>query len=187
MGILQILLIALGLSMDAFAVAVCKGLSMQKATIKEMLIVGLYFGLFQAGMPLAGYLLAAQFAGFIDGFAPWIAFALLCAIGGKMLFESLRRQDDDKQDASLRPRKMLPLALATSIDALATGAGFAFLGVNIFLAAAAIGVITLAMSMAGVKIGRVFGLKFKAKAEFAGGVILILIGLKILVEHLWIN
>jgi len=159
---------------------------MQKAKLKEMLVVGLYFGLFQAGMPVIGYLLAAQFAEFISGFAPWIAFALLAVIGGKMLFESFRK-DDDNHDASLRPRKMLPLALATSIDALATGVSFALLDVNIIWAALAIGIVTFAMSMAGVKIGRVFGLKFKSKAEFAGGVILILMGLKILAEHLWLN
>ena len=182
--------IAFGLSMDAFAVAVSKGMRMQTATAKHMLTVGLYFGLFQAGMPVIGYLLGAQFAGFVDGAAPWIAFALLGVIGGKMIFESCSKKQEieDKQESDstlLKPRVMLLLAIATSIDALATGVTFAFLRVNIVLASLLIGVITLVMSMLGVKIGCVFGLKFKAKAEFAGGVVLILMGIKILVEHLW--
>jgi len=190
MRLFELGIIALGLSMDAFAVAVCKGLSMPKPTanskfvaIKSAVIVGLYFGGFQAAMPVVGYLLGAQFAGFVSDFASWIAFALLGIIGGKMIFES-RKKNNDHHSASLGPKAMLPLALATSIDALATGVGFAFLGVNIVLAAGLIGIITLAMSIAGIKIGNVFGLKFKSKAEFIGGVVLILMGLKILVEHL---
>jgi len=180
---IELVLIALGLAMDAFAVAVCKGLSLPKVRLRHMLVVGLYFGVFQAIMPLLGWLLGARFAGYVQAVAPWIAFVLLLVIGGKMVWES-RKKDDTERNPSLGLRVMLPLAIATSIDALATGVTFAFLQVNIWLAIALIGTITLAMSMAGMKIGNVFGLRFKSRAELAGGIILIGMGVKILVEHL---
>ncbi len=185
----ELLLIAVGLSMDAFAVSICSGLSMKKASLKSAAIVGLYFGGFQAAMPLVGYLLGAGFADKITAFDHWIAFALLAVIGGKMIIESFKKEDCPCgiEDATvLRPARMLPLAVATSIDALAVGGSFAFLQVNIAPAVSLIGITTLLFSMAGVKIGSVFGLRFKAKAEFAGGVILILMGAKILLEHLGI-
>jgi putative Mn2+ efflux pump MntP len=202
---MELILIAVGLSMDAFAVAVSIGLSMPKVTIRKSLIVGLYFGFFQAAMPLIGYLLASQFADKITAFDHWIAFALLTAIGIKMFVGGLKKEGcadrecpegicadrecpggerPHTKEASLRPAKMLPLALATSIDALAVGVSFAFLDVAIAPAVLSIGFITLALSMLGVKIGTIFGMKFKSKAELAGGVILVLMGLKILLEHM---
>lgn len=207
MSILELLLIAIGLSMDAFAVAVCAGLTMTKAAIKKSLIVGLYFGIFQALMPLIGYMLATQFADKIIAFDHWVAFALLCFIGGNMIVGSLKKEGcldrecpaetctdrecpggerPNTEEASLKPAKMLPLALATSIDALAVGVSFAFLQVNIVPAVSIIGITTLVLSMAGVKIGNIFGTRFKSKAELAGGIILLLIGLKILLEHMGI-
>jgi len=184
MNFLELLLIAIGLSMDAFAVAVCIGLTMTKATVRKALVVGMYFGLFQAIMPLIGYLIGAQFADLINAFDHWVAFALLCFIGGKMIVESRKKEEcADNKEASLKSAKMLPLALATSIDALAAGVSFAFLKVTVIPAVLYIGFITLALSMAGVKIGNTFGAKYKSKAEFTGGVILILMGLKILFEH----
>jgi len=187
MHLLELVLLALALSMDAFAVAICAGLTMTKPLGKKALIVGLYFGGFQAAMPLVGYLVAVQFADHIVAYDHWIAFALLCFLGGKMIAGSLRKESakrPEEKEASLRPARMLPLALATSIDALAVGMSFAFLRVHIVPAVSFIGMITLALSMAGVKIGSVFGAKLKSKAEFAGGAILVLIGLKILLEHL---
>ena len=199
MHLLELFLIAIGLSMDAFAVALCSGLTMPKATIKKALIVGLYFGLFQAAMPLLGYLLGTQFADKIAAFDHWIAFALLCFIGGNMIAESFKKEgctDRDcpteectdrecpkKKEVSLKPAVMLPLALATSIDALAVGISFAFLDVNIVPAILSIGLITLTLSILGVKIGNIFGVRFKSKAELAGGIILVLMGLKIVLEH----
>ena len=177
--------------MDAFAVAICAGLKMRKFTISKALIVGLYFGLFQAGMPIIGYLLAIQLAGNVAAFSPWIAFALLSFIGGKMLLEGLKKDDDSSEmfsskdeNTALSPKVMLPLAVATSIDALAVGASLALLSVNIVPAAVLIGVTTLVISMAGVKIGNMFGTKFKSKAEMLGGIILVGIGIHILFEHL---
>lgn len=254
MNILELFLTAVGLSMDAFAVSVCMGLTMPKATLKKALIVGLYFGIFQAAMPLTGYLLGTQFADKITAYDHWIAFTMLVAIGGKMILESLGKkelespkteaaiitQENDREEkttviteegviimeeeaaaaereeavnpereevmvaegeaagigseevvitpgqeeASLAPGKMLPLALATSIDALAMGVSFAFLKVNIIQAVLFIGLTTLLLSMTGVKVGNVFGTRFKSKAEFVGGAILVLMGLKILLEHL---
>ncbi len=205
MNLLELFLIAIGLSMDAFAVALCSGLTMPKATIKKALIIGLYFGLFQAVMPLIGYILATQFADNITTFDHWVAFALLCFIGGKMIIGSFRKDGcadrecpaetctdrecpggkrPEKKEASLKPAEMLPLALATSIDALALGVSFAFLRVNIVPAILFIGTITLVLSMLGVKIGNIFGIKSKSKAELAGGIILVLMGLKILFEHM---
>jgi len=186
MNLIELLILAVGLSMDALAVAICAGLTMPKATMKKALIVGLYFGLFQAGMPLIGYFAGSLFADRITAYDHWIAFALLCFLGGKMIFGSFKKEEapGEAREASLGPKKMLPLAIATSIDALAVGVSFAFLRVSIAPAVAFIGVTTLAISMAGVKIGNVFGRRFKSKAELAGGVILVLIGIKILLEHL---
>lgn len=186
MSFFELFLLAAGLSMDAFAVAVCAGLTMKRVTLKKSLIIGMYFGIFQAGMPLIGYLAAALFADYIIDYDHWIAFVLLFFIGAKMLLESFRKESssDNTEEASLKPAKMLPLAVATSIDALAVGVSFAFLQVSIVPAVSFIGITTLVLSMLGVKIGSIFGMKLKSKAEFAGGIILILIGLKILLEHL---
>lgn len=184
MSLFELILSAVGLSMDAFAVAICIGLSLQKISFKKSLTVGLYFGIFQAVMPLIGYLLASQFADKITAFDHWIAFILLGMIGGKMIKESHAKQECRVgEKVSLKFREMLPLALATSIDALAVGISFAFLKVGIMPSVSFIGIITLLLSMAGVKAGHVFGLKFQSKAELAGGIILILIGLKILLQH----
>ena len=175
--------IAVGLSMDALAVANCKGLSMAKMSWKKGIIVGLWFGGFQALMPLIGYLLGAQFESKITAFDHWIAFILLGLIGGNMIREGVSG-DEEKTDDSVSIKSMLPLAIATSIDALAVGVTFAFLRVNIVYAVSFIGVITFLLSTVGVKVGNVFGARYKSKAEIAGGVILILMGLKILIEHL---
>ena len=175
--------IAGGLSMDALAVAICKGLSMAKMSWKKGIIVGLWFGGFQALMPLIGYLLGAQFESKITAFDHWIAFILLGLIGGNMIREGVSG-DEEKTDDSVSIKSMLPLAIATSIDALAVGVTFAFLRVNIVYAVSFIGVITFLLSTVGVKVGNVFGARYKSKAEIAGGVILILMGLKILIEHL---
>ena len=183
MQIWEIILLGIGLSMDAFAVAICKGLSSEKFSIKSALIVGLWFGLFQALMPLAGYFLTGLVAGYIEFIDHWIAFALLGFIGGKMIFEAVK--GEEKQDASVAFKVMLPLAVGTSIDAMAAGITLAFSAVNIFIAIAIIGVITFVLSAIGVKIGNIFGAKFKSKAEILGGVVLILLGLKILIEHLF--
>ena len=185
MNFIELFLLAVGLSMDTFAVAVCAGLTMTKADFKKSLIVGLYFGVFQAVMPLIGYVAAAQFAGMIDAYDHWIAFVLLCFIGGKMIAESFKSGECPcKEEISLTPAQMLPPAIATSIDALAVGVSFAFLRVNIVPAVSFIGITTLVISMIGVKAGNLFGIRYKSNAEFAGGVILILIGLKILFEHM---
>lgn len=169
--------------MDAFAVAVCKGLSMPKMKWKNACIVGIYFGGFQALMPLIGYLLGISFQEQIVNIDHWIAFILLGAIGINMIKEAISK-DNEKQNDSIKFKDMLILAVATSIDALAVGITFAFLKVNIWLAISLIGVITFVISVAGVKIGNIFGDKYEKKAEFAGGLILILLGVKILLEHL---
>ena len=183
MSLFELFLLAVGLSADAFAVAVCAGLSFQKFDKKRALIVGTYFGLFQAGMPVIGFFLASFFADAIAAYAHWVAFGLLSIIGGKMIVESLKTGWHGKE-FSLKPKKMLPLAVATSIDALAVGVSMALLQVNIAFAAFLIGLTTLIISMAGVKVGSIFGIKFKNKAQFAGGIILFLIGLRILAEHI---
>lgn len=183
MGILELLLLAVGLSMDAFAVSVCKGLAMPKITVKKASIVGLWFGGFQAVMPLVGYFLGVQFKDKITAIDHWIAFILLGIIGFNMVREALSKDCEAASDA-LDVKTMFILAVATSIDALAIGITFAFLHVDIISAVSFIGVTTFILSAAGVKIGNVFGTKYKAKAELAGGVILILLGLKILLEHL---
>ena len=183
MGLIELFLIAVGLSMDAFAVSVCKGLAMPKCTFKKAAIVGLWFGGFQALMPAIGYILGAQFQEAIASIDHWIAFVLLALIGGNMIHEALDN-DEEEADASLDVKTMFLLAVATSIDALAIGITFAFLKVNIIPAVCFIGIVTFIISFAGVKIGNVFGARYKNKAEIAGGIILILLGLKILLEHL---
>ena len=184
MTFLELFLIGIGLSMDAFAVSICKGLSMQKIDKTYTLCIGLFFGGFQALMPLLGYLLGTQFERLVTSVDHWITFVLLGIIGGNMIREALSK-DEDKLDGSLAFKAMLLLAIATSIDALAVGITFAFLpGTHIVPAVALIGSITFVFSAAGIRLGNVFGLRYKSKAEFAGGVILILLGTKILLEHL---
>ena len=183
MGMLELFLIAVGLSMDAFAVSVCKGLSVRKAEFKHSLCVGLYFGGFQALMPLIGYLLGTQFESFIVSIDHWIAFILLGFIGGNMIREAMSK-DEEQLDDSFSVKTMITLAIATSIDALAMGVTFAFLRVNIVYAVLFIGVITFVLSAIGLKVGNVFGAKYKSKAELMGGIVLILMGTKILREHL---
>ena len=183
MKLLELLMIAVGLSMDAFAVSVCKGLSLKQLKAKHAFLVGLYFGGFQALMPVIGWALGYRFERVIVSIDHWIAFALLAVIGVSMIQESRKTEE---LDDDLSFRTMVLLAVATSIDALAVGITFAFLQVRILPAAGLIGVTTFLLSAAGVYIGHRFGLKYKAKAELAGGTILILIGLKILLEHLGI-
>ena len=183
MSLIELFLIAVGLSMDAFAVAVCKGLAMSKMSWKGAAIVGLYFGGFQALMPFLGYLLGAGFKDAISAYDHWVAFILLALIGGNMIRES-REDEEESLDASLSFRSMVLLAIATSIDALAVGVTLAFLDVPILSSVCFIGVVTFCLSLVGVKAGNVFGCKYKSKAEFVGGLVLILIGLKILLEHM---
>ena len=185
MGIWEIFLRAVGLSMDAFAVSVCKGLSVQRLKPRHGAICGAYFGGFQALMPLIGWLLGRQFESLIKNIDHWIAFVLLVLIGANMVRESFGK--DEEVNDSFSFKTMLPLAVATSIDALAVGVTFAFLDVNIWIAIALIGVTTFTLSAVGVKIGNVFGAKYKSKAELAGGIILIALGIKILIEHLFFN
>jgi len=181
-----------GLSMDAFAVSICKGLCLRKIRFREALTVGIWFGVFQAGMPLIGYFLGAQFRAQITAIDHWIAFVLLALIGGNMIREACSKKEEevccdlDKVDAGLDVKSMFMMAVATSIDALAVGITFAFLDVSIVPAVSFIGIVTLVCSTAGMYIGHGFGSKLKSKAEFGGGIILILIGLKILFEHLGI-
>lgn len=184
MGFLELFILAIGLSMDAFAVAICKGLSVKKLKLKHALIVGLYFGGFQAIMPLIGYMLGIQFEQLITSIDHWIAFALLGLIGANMIRESFGKPEELNDEFG--PKTMLPLAIATSIDALAVGVTFACLNAEIIPAISFIGTTTFVLSAVGIKIGNVFGMKFKSKAEFAGGAVLILMGLKILLEHLGI-
>ena len=183
MGFWELLVLAVGLSMDAFAVAVCKGLSLRSLRPRHMAVVGAWFGAFQALMPAAGWLLGAAFAHRIAAIDHWIAFVLLSLIGGNMIREALSREEEDC-DPSLAPAAMLLLAVATSIDALAVGITFAFLQVDILPAVALIGCTTFAIALAGVWIGQRFGSRFKDRAALSGGMILCLIGLKILLEHL---
>lgn len=184
MNLLELVLLAVGLSMDAFAVAICKGLSVQKLNWKHYLIVGAWFGGFQALMPTLGYLLGTTFERYITSVDHWVAFVLLCLIGGNMLKEAFAKEEKE-ESASYDFKSMLLLAVATSIDALAVGITFALLpDVNIFSAVGLIGSITFCLSAVGLKVGNIFGLKYKSKAEIVGGIILILIGVKILLEHL---
>ena len=183
MDLLSLFLIAVGLSMDAFAVSVCKGLATPKYKLKYSMICGAWFGGFQALMPAVGYLLGVNFKKYITAIDHWIAYVLLALIGFNMIREALKN-DDEGADPSFTAKSMSLLAVATSIDALAIGITFAFLDVNIVAAVLFIGVCTFVISAAGVKIGSAFGTRFKSKAEIAGGVILIILGLRILVEHL---
>lgn len=199
MSVIQLFIISVGLSMDAFAVAICKGLSMEKISIKKAGIVGLYFGAFQAGMPLIGYFLGVKFKDKITSYDHWISFVLLSIIGINMIRESKENKSESKiiedvmidenedysinnenEENSLAFKNMFILALATSIDALVVGVTFSFLNVNIVLAVTIIGIVTFILGMIGVKVGNVFGTIYKGKAEFAGGIILILMGIKIL-------
>ena len=183
MSLIELFILAVGLSMDAMAVAVCKGLSAPKLKPKHAVITGLYFGGFQAAMPVLGYFLARGFRAYIEQVDHWIAFVLLGLIGANMIKESFGKAEE--VDCSFCPKAMLPMAVATSIDALAVGVTFALLpSVNITAAVSFIGVITFALSAAGVYVGHLFGAKFKSKAELAGGVVLVLMGCKILLEHL---
>lgn len=180
MSILDLFILSVGLSMDAFAVSVCKGLSLGKIKPKHMCIAGAWFGGFQALMPLIGYFLGSFFAEMIEKYDHWVAFVLLAIIGGNMIKESFGK--DEKVDSSMDVKSMLLLAIATSIDALAVGVTFAFLQVQIVPAVSFIGVITFIFSAVGVKIGSLFGTKYKLKAELFGGIVLVLIGIKILLE-----
>ena len=183
MSLTELFIIAVGLSMDAFAVAVCKGLAMPRMSWKGAGVVGLYFGGFQGAMPFIGYLLGTRFRDAITAYDHWIAFILLALIGGNMIKESLETEEECP-DASLDVRSMTLLAVATSIDALAVGVTFAFLTVPILPAVSFIGVVTFTLSVVGVKVGNVFGCRYKSRAELAGGRIRVLRGLKILFEHL---
>lgn len=185
MGIVEILLIGVGLAMDAFAVSICKGLSMKKLDIKKSVIIGLYFGIFQAIMPLIGFLLGKGFENFVLSIDHWIAFILLSFIGASMIKEAFKSEEDANYNVGFK--EMVILALATSIDALAVGITFAFLRVNIVLSIVIIGIITFVLSVLGTVIGNKFGYKYEKKAKIFGGVILILMGLKILIEHLFLN
>lgn len=185
MGFAELFLLAVGLAMDAFAVSVCKGLAMQKLNKKDMVKIGLWFGGFQAGMPAIGYLLGVNFEKYITAVDHWIAFVLLGILGINMLREAFSKEEDEDCGAT-DFKTMLTLAVATSIDALAVGITFAFLKTDIVLSVSLIGIITFLLSMVGVAIGHKFGTRYKRKAEIAGGVILILTGLKILLEHLGI-
>jgi len=191
--------IAIGLSMDAFAVSICTGLSMKRATLKKAVIIGLYFGIFQAGMPLIGYAIASRFADIINAFSHWIAFGLLCFLGGKMILSSMKKekevvdadntanaqktQNNVDNEPSFGPKHMLPLAIATSIDALAVGVSLALLNDPIMPLVISTGIATFTLSAIGLKIGNLFGIRFKLKAELIGGIILVLIGANILIEH----
>lgn len=187
---IELFLLGIGLAMDAFAVSVCKGLGMRRLNKKQTLIIGLYFGGFQALMPLIGWLLGSQFQKYITSIDHWIAFILLSFIGGKMMIEAIREWNEeetvDVMDAPLDHKNMLGLAVATSIDALAVGITFAFLDTPIIEAITIIGITTMVISIIGVVVGNFFGSRYKSKAEFIGGLILVLLGLKILLEHLGI-
>lgn len=187
MGFGELFLLAVGLSMDAFAVSICKGLSMKKATLKAQAVCGAWFGGFQALMPLIGFFLGTLFAGAIEAVDHWVAFALLGIIGFNMLREAFSKEEEETADADLSFKAMLVMAVATSIDALAVGISLAMAGdVNIWVAVLLIGVTTFLLSAVGVKIGNVFGSRFEKKAQAAGGIILIFLGIKILLEHLGI-
>ena len=183
MGIIELILLSIGLGMDAFAVSICKGISMKKMDWKKACIIGAYFGIFQAIMPIIGYFLGSTFESFITNFDHWVAFILLAIIGGNMIKESFSNECDTITD-DVNFKTMIILAIATSIDALAVGITFAFFNVNLILAITLIGIITFALSVIGTKVGNKFGDKYEKKAEFIGGVLLILLGLKILLEHL---
>ena len=188
MGFIELFLVGVGLSMDAFAVSICKGLGMKRLNMKQALVIGLFFGGFQALMPFLGWVLGTQLADFIAPIDHWIAFILLAVIGGKMLLDAFRGGEEEEAgeatDAKLDMKELLMLAIATSIDALAVGITFAFLGVDIVSAIVVIGLTTFVISVAGVAVGHAFGARYEKGATIVGGVVLILIGLKILLEHL---
>lgn len=187
MNLLELLLVSMGLAMDAFAVAICKGLSVKELTPKHPVVIGLYFGAFQAGMPLLGYFLGKQFSDRISSIDHWVAFILLASIGFNMIIEARKKDMDvccgEIKENILGVHSMIVLAIATSIDALAVGVTFAFLNVNIVTAISIIGITTFVISLAGVCIGHGFGCKLKSKAELAGGLLLIFMGFKFLLEH----
>ncbi len=185
MGIFELFILAVGLSMDAFAVSICKGLSLGKIQARHMAIAGGWFGGFQAIMPLMGYFLGSFFADVISKYAHWVAFILLLIIGGNMIKESF--DEAEEMEGAMDIKTMFMLAVATSIDALAVGVSFAFLRVNIAAAVALIGCVTFVFSAAGIKIGSLFGNKYKSRAELAGGIILIIIGIKTLIEGLAVS
>lgn len=184
MGVWELLILAVGLSMDAFAVSICKGLATRKVSVKEMVTAGLWFGGFQALMPAIGYFLGQAFAKVIKSYDHWVGFILLAIIGINMIKEALSDEDGGEENDSFVAKTMFIMAIATSIDALAVGVTFAFLDVNLLIAISFIGVTTFLFSFAGVKLGNKVGSKYEKKAELAGGVILIIIGTKILLEHL---
>jgi putative Mn2+ efflux pump MntP len=185
MGFFELFLIGIGLSMDAFAVAICKGLGMERINKRDTLLLALFFGGFQALMPLTGYLLGSRFASYIERWDHWIAFVLLAFIGGNMIRESREQEEEEiEHGGSIRYRELFTLAVATSIDALAVGVSFAFLGVHIAPAVTLIGCTTFVLTLVGVWVGNLFGSRYKSRAELTGGIILILIGVKILLEHL---
>ena len=185
MSTLSIFVLSVGLAMDAFAAAICQGLSMIKVKLKHNIVIALMFGLFQGGMPLIGYILGLQFEQYITSIDHWIAFLLLGFIGFNMIKESREKEEcEDCNEYKFDIKKILLLAIATSIDALAIGVTFAFLKVNVLFATLCIAIITFAISFCGVRIGNIFGSKYKSKAELFGGMVLICIGLQILLEHL---
>ena len=186
MSMIELLLIGVGLSMDAFAVAVCQGLCMPKVHVRHTLVIALFFGGFQALMPLIGWVLGSQFAGYIQSFDHWVAFLLLVFIGGNMVREALQPEEETACAVAERLDlwRLLLMAVATSIDALAVGVTFAFLEVDILPAISLIGITTFCLSIAGVVVGNFFGARYKQRAELCGGIILILLGTKILLEHL---
>lgn len=186
MGLFEIFMIGVGLSMDAFSASICKGLNMRRLNVKNMLIIGLFFGGFQALMPAVGWILGKQFEVYITSVDHWVAFALLAFIGGKMIYDVFYDDEGDccsEKTDKLDMKEVLTLAVATSIDALAVGISFAFLQVDILMAVSIIGITTFILSVIGVAVGNMFGSKYEKKATLAGGIILILIGLKILLEH----
>ena len=185
MSIIEIALIGVGLAMDAFAVSICKGLAMRRMNYKKAIIIAAFFGVFQALMPALGYVLGTTFANKIAAIDHWIAFILLALIGANMIKEALSSDDDECQDDSLRLGDLIMLSIATSIDALAVGITFAFFNMSLLLSVSMIGIITFIICVIGVKVGNVFGEKYKSKAELAGGLILIVMGAKILIDHLF--
>lgn len=185
MSIIEIALIGVGLAMDAFAVSICKGLAMRRMNYKKAIIIAAFFGVFQALMPALGYVLGTTFANKIAAIDHWIAFILLALIGANMIKEALSSDDDECQDDSLRLGDLIMLSIATSIDDLAVGITFAFFNVSLLLSVSMIGIITFIICVIGVKVGNVFGEKYKSKAELAGGLILIVMGAKILIDHLF--
>lgn len=187
MGLTELLLVAVGLSMDAFAVAICRGLNMTKINYRHSIIIALFFGFFQGLMPLIGWLLGTRFEQYISSVDHWVAFVLLGFIGGKMIYEALRPEEEETEqpDGELNLKELFVMAIATSIDALAVGITFAILpGIDIWSSIGLIGIVTFALSFLGVLIGNRFGARYKKKAELFGGIVLVLIGIKILIDHL---